>query len=146
MPSNAEVKSASYFGPRTGTTPSGLGPGNNTIRRPTATTNTSEALATGTGADNVTKVLWAGKFVDVRNEDLVNPVEYSFSVGAQTLVYGQAATLAAGSAAAGWRLGPGEKESVIVPPDCTHVNWIQPGSVSASTIAFRCSEGEVGAK
>jgi hypothetical protein len=114
---------------------------NNVIRRPTSTANTSEALNSDTMQDGVTRVVWAGKYVNIRNEDTSNPVEFAFSAAAQTLVYGQTGTFAAGNAASGWRLAAGEQMSVIVPPTAAFVNWIQPAAAAASTIAFYVSEG-----
>jgi hypothetical protein len=141
--SNAEVKTASYFGPLAGTTPTdGNSRGNNPIRRPTSESNTSEALATAT-INGRTVVLWAGQYVDICNEDLVNPLEYSFSFGAQAITYGQTGTFATGNAATGERLMPGERVSRIVPPDATYVNFRQPAGVTAATVLFRRSEGNV---
>jgi hypothetical protein len=145
MSASAEIKAASYFGPLASATPTAAnsGPGNNPCRRPTSTANTSEALATRALQDGRTIAIWAGKYVDITNEDLVNPVEVAFSVAAQTLVYGQVGTFAAGSAAAGMRIQPGQTKGVIVPPTALYANWIQPAAAPASTIEFHCSEGNI---
>lgn len=137
-------KADAYFGPVAAAEGTDGKYSNVVIRRPTSTTNTSEALETDALNDGRTTVDWSGRYVNVQNEDLVNPVEFAFSVGAQTLVYGQTSTFTAGNAACGWRLMPGAMMSVIVPPGCTHANWIQPATATASTIAFYCSEGAVG--
>lgn len=136
-------KAASVYGPMARAQPTDGTLGNNTIRRPTSASNTSEALATATLADGVTKCVWAGKWVAIKNEDLTNPVEFAFSVAAQTLVYGQTGSFAAGSAASGWRLGPGETIERVVPRDALYANWIQPAGASAATIALYVSEGPV---
>ncbi len=112
----------------------------NTIRRPTSTTNTSEALDSDTLNDTRVVVHWAGHYVTVKNEDLVNPVEFAYSAAPVTLVYGATGTFTAGNAQSGWRLGPGESLSEMVPLGSTHANWIQPAGAAASTIAFRPSE------
>jgi hypothetical protein len=89
---------------------------------------------------------WQGKYVDVTNEDPVNPLEVAFTVGAQTLVYGQIGTFAAGGhAASGERIQPGQTRSIICPGDATYANWIL-GAAGPSTVAFRCSEGNVPTK
>lgn len=137
----SQQKADSYYGPMAAAEGTDGAIRNNVIRRPTSTTNTSEALETDVMLDGVTRVEWAGKYVNVANEDPVNPVEFAFSVAAATLVYGQQGTFTAGSAVAGWRLQPGQMMSVIVPPTATFVNWIQPAAAAASTIAFYVSEG-----
>ena len=139
--STAEIKQASYAAPMASATQSAGGhPGNGTVRIATSSTNVSSALDTNALNDGRTQVAFSGKYVDVKNEDLVSPLEFAFSVGAATLVYGQTSTFAAGSAAAGWRLSPGETKSVIVPVNATHLNHIQPGGATAATIAVYCSE------
>lgn len=146
MGSNAEVKDASYFGPVAEVTPTADSKtGNNTVRYASSSTAASQALAVNAvdGRGNV--VLWAGKFVDVKNESTTDYLEYAYSVGSVTLVYGTTSTFEAGSAVAGWRLAPGETRSEIVPPGCTHANWVL-SAAGPSTVAFRCSEGNVGTK
>lgn len=139
--STAEIKQASYAAPMaTATLSTGGHPGNGTVRTATSTTNVSTALDTNALNDGRTQVSFSGKYVDVKNEDLVNPLEFAFSVGAVTLVYGQTSTFASGSAVAGWRLSPGETKSMIVPVSATHLNHIQPGGATAATIAVYCSE------
>lgn len=146
MASNAEIKDASYFGPVAEATPTtGARPGNNTVRRPSSNTNTSEELAKNTLDGGLVKYLWPGHFVDVTNESTSDALEFAFSVGAKTLVFGQTSTFEAGSDVAGERLQPGEKRSVLCPPGMTHVNWIL-GAAGPSTVAFRCSDGVLGDK
>lgn len=146
MGSTAEVKDASYFGPVGETTPTADSKtGNNTVRLASSNTNTSSALAVNALEDGRTVVLWAGKFVDVKNESTTDYLEFCFSSTARTLVYGQTSTFEAGSAVAGWRLNPGETLSVVCPPGSTHANWIL-SAAGPSTVAFRCSEGNVGTK
>lgn len=146
MGSTAEIKDASYLGPVASATPTADGgPGNNTVRRASSGTNTSEALAVNTLDDSRVRVLWAGKFVDIKNESTTGYLEVAYSIGAQTLVYGQTGTFEAGDPASGWRLDPGQTISEVVPPGMTHVNWIL-SEAGPSTVAFRCSEGNVGDK
>lgn len=145
MASNAEVKAASYFGPMAVATPSDGTPGNNVIRRASSSTNTSEALDTATLTDGRVVATWAGKYVDVKNESTSDYLEFAFSVSAQTLVYNTSSAFTAGSAAAGWRLSPGETKSVLVPPTALYVNWVL-SAAGPSTVAFYCSEGNVGTK
>lgn len=137
----SQQKSDSYYAPLARATPTDGSLGNNPIRYATSTTNSSEALNTDTLQDGVTVCSWAGKYVNVKNESLVYSLDFAYSVAAQTLVYGQTGTFAAGNAASGWRLGPGEQTSLIVPPGARFANWIQEGGAVASTIAFYCSEG-----
>jgi len=138
----AETKAASIAGPKAEATRSTGGhPGNGTVRIATSTTCVSNALDTNALTDGRTIVPLAGHFVDIQNEDLVNPLEVAFSAGAAaTLVYGQTGTFAAGSAVAGWRIQPGQTIPVIVPPDATHFNHIQPAAATAATVSIRCSE------
>lgn len=146
MSSTAEIKDASYIGPVASATPTADGgPGNNTIRRASSSTNTSEALAINALDDGRSQVLWAGKFVDIKNESTTDYLEFAFSVAAQTLVYGQTGTFEAGNAASGWRLDPGQTISVVCPPNCRFANWIL-SAAGPSTVAMRCSEGNVGDK
>jgi hypothetical protein len=146
MGSNAEVKDASYFGPVGEATPTADGKtGNNTVRYASSNTASSQALAVNTIDDGRSLTLWSGKFVDVKNESLTDSLEFCFSVAAVTLVYGTTSTFEAGSAVAGWRLDPGQTISVICPPNCKFANWIL-GAAGPSTVAFRCSEGNVGTK
>lgn len=146
MGSNAEVKDASYFGPVGETTPTADGKtGNNTVRYASSSTNSSQALAVNALDDGRSLVLWAGKFVDVKNESTTDYLEFCFSTVARTLVYGTTSTFEAGSAIAGWRLNPGETISVICPPGMFYANWIL-SAAGPSTVAFRCSEGNVGTK
>jgi hypothetical protein len=133
----SQAKACSYFAPMAAAQGTDGSVRNNVIRRPVAAGNTSEALDTSLMQDGVTRVDWAGKYVDVKNEDGTNSLDFAFSAGPQTLVFGQQGTFTAGSVAAGWRLGPGETKSVVVPPTATHVNWIGTGG----TIAFYVSEG-----
>jgi hypothetical protein len=140
------AKNAAYFGPVARATPTDGTLSTNPIRLATSSTNTSEALNSGTMQDGSVKVVWAGKFVDVTNEDLVNPLDFAFSVAAQTLVYGQTGTFAAGNPASGERIFPGQTKSYIVPPGSGFANWIQPPLAAAATIAFRLSEGNVGTR
>lgn len=121
----------------------GGAPGNGTVRLATSSTNVSPALATNALDDGRTVALWAGKFVDIKNESATDYLECCFSVGAKTLVYGTTSTFEAGSDIAGWRLDPGEKISVICPPLATHFNAVL-GAAGPSTVALRCSEGDVG--
>jgi hypothetical protein len=146
MAGAAVEKDASYFGPMAMATPTDGTLATNTIRRATSSTNTSEALNSDTMQDGAVKVVWAGKFVDVTNEDLVNPLDFAFSVAAQTLVYGKAGTFAVGDAESGERIFPGQTKSYIVPPGAGFANWIQPAGAAAATIAFRLSEGNVGTR
>lgn len=139
-------KNAAYFGPVARATPTDGTLSTNTIRIATSSTSTSAALNSDTMQDGSVKVVWAGKFVDVTNEDLVNPLDFAFSVAAQTLVYGTTGTFAAGDAAAGERIFPGQTKSYIVPPGMGFANWIQPAGAVAATIAFRLSEGNVGTR
>jgi hypothetical protein len=136
----SQQKADSFYGPMAAAEGTDGAIRNNVIRRASSSTNTSEALETDVMQDGVTRTEWAGKYVNVRNEDPVNPVEFAFSVGAVTLVYAQVGTFTAGSAVAGWRLMPGEQMSVIVPPTATYVNWVL-GAAGPSTIAFYVSEG-----
>lgn len=149
MGSTAEVKDASYLGPMATATPtadpSASNPGTNVVRYASSSTNTSEALAVNALSDGRSPVLWAGKFVDVKNESTTDYLEFAFSAGAQTLVYGQTGTFEAGNEAAGWRLNPGETLSVVCPPGATHANWIL-SAAGPSTVAFRLSEGNVGTR
>lgn len=146
MSSSAEAKFASIFGPMAAAENTTGGTANNVIRRPTSSTATSEPLDADTLADGRPVVQWAGKFVTVKNEDMVNPLDFAYSTGAVTLVYDQLGTFTAGSAVAGWRLGPGESISEMVPLAATHANWVQPGSAPAAKISFRCSQNESGNK
>lgn len=154
MASNAEVKAASYFGPMASLTPTGIsgaagapqiGPGNNTIRRPSSSSSTSEALAVNTLEDGTPKVIWAGKYVDVTNESATDAVDFAYGIGAGTLIFGEQCTFEAGDVNAGERIQPGQTKGWIVPPLATHATWIL-GAAGPSTLTFRCSEGEVGAK
>lgn len=120
------------------------------VRYATSTTNASAALPTvavpGNNSDKTTTPL-RGKFIRIKNESSAAGLDFAFGAGAApTLVYGSAATFGTGSAAAGWNLSPLEWIDVIVPLDATHVAWIQPAAAAASTIAFYCSEGQVGDK
>jgi hypothetical protein len=140
------AKNAAYFGPVARATPTDGTLSTNPIRRATSTTNTSEALNSDTMQDGSVKVPWAGHFVDVTNEDLVNPIDFAFSVAAQTLVYGQTGTFAAGNAESGERINPGQTKSYVCPPGVGFANWIQPAGAAASTISFRLSDGNAGTR
>jgi hypothetical protein len=140
------AKDAAYFGPMARATPTDGSLSTNPIRYATSSTNTSEALNSDTMQDGSVKVVWAGKFVDVTNEDLVNPLDFAFSVAAQTLVYGQTGTFAAGNAASGGRVFPGQTKSFICPPGSGFANWIQPAGAAAATIEMHLSEGNVGTR
>lgn len=142
----ASEKADAYFGPMAMATPTDGTLASNVIRRPSANTNTSEALNTDTMADNSVKCPWQGKYVDIKNESPTDYLEIAFSIAAQTLVYGQQGTFAAGHAAAGWRLDPGQTISVIVPKEALYANWILASGAAASTVAFRLSEGNVGSR
>jgi len=133
----SQAKADSYFAPMAAAQGTDGSIRNNVIRRPVAAGNTSEALDTSVMLDGVTRVDWAGKYVDVKNESATDALEFAFSAGAQTLTLAAVGTFTAGNVASGWRLGPGETKSVVVPPTATHVNWIGAGG----TIAFYCSEG-----
>jgi hypothetical protein len=161
MGANAEIKAASVMGPTaslTGTTYQdgttqkviSMGALRGVVRVATSLTSVAEtlpAVSTPGNASSLSKVNLQGKFLRVKNESLVNSVEFSFGVGAApTLTYAQVATFAAGSAAAGWRLGPSEWIDVIVPPDATHLAHVLEAGGTVSTIAFYCSEGIVGTK
>ena len=137
----ATEKAASIYGPRAAATPSSGALGNNVVRLATSATSTSAALATASLADGRTVTVWAGKWVSIKNEDSTNGIDVAFSPASQALVYGQVSTFGAGNAACGWRLGPGEKLDVIVPPDSTYFNFVQPSGAAAATIALYCSEG-----
>jgi hypothetical protein len=143
-----ETKAASYYGPVARATPTDGTQGNNAIRFATSSTADSKALNTDSKSDGETINPYWDKYVDIHNEDLSNPLEVAFSDGAAgaTLVYGLSASFAAGSAVAGWRLNPGETKSVICPRGSTFFNFVQPGSVSASTVALYCSEGVVSSR
>ena len=136
-------KAASTIGPLARATPTDGSLGNNVLRRPTSTTSTPEAMPSVTLLDGITRVPWQGKWVWVKNEDTVAPLEFAFSVGTGTLVYGQTAALAAGDQRIGWRISPGETVKFIVPKDATHVVTIQPGAAAASTFAMFVAEGPV---
>lgn len=144
MSSTAEIKDASYFGPLASASPTDGTSGNNTVRRASSSTNTSEELLNATVNGRVVYP-WQGHYVDIKNESTVDALDFAFSVAAQTLVYGQTGTFAAGNVASGWRIGPGEKISVICPPTAKFANWIL-GAAGPSTVAMRCSDGNVGTK
>lgn len=162
MGSNAEVKEASILGPvasLTGTAyalsngkPSkSAGAVRGVVRVATSTTNVAETLPAVTDVpgnmSNQSKVALQSKFLRLKNESAISSLEFAFGVGsAPTLVYGQAASFAAGHASAGWRLAPLEVVDVIVPPDATHLSHIQETGATASTLAMYCSEGNVGDK
>ena len=161
MGANAEIKAASVFGPTataTGTTYQdgstqkvvSMGALRGVVRVATSTTSVAETLppvTTPGNSSSAAKVNLQGKFLRIKNESLVNSVEFAFGVGsAPTLTYGQTATFAAGNAAAGWRLGPGEWIDVIVPLDATHMAHVLETGGAASTLAMYCSEGNVGTK
>lgn len=141
---NAAEKDASYFGPMATATPTASDHGNNTVRFAVTNANISQALDTATDPSGRNTIPWVGRFVNIKNEDPIYGLNYAFSAGAVALVYGQvSASFAAGNAAAGWYLGPGQQDSVIVPPGATHVNFIGANAASTGPIAFRCSEGAV---
>lgn len=142
MGSQVLDKAASRYAPMASATPADGSKGNNVIRYATSTAVSSQALNTVAMQDGVTIAPWAGKYVTVKNEDLANPLEFAFSVTAATLVYGTTTTFGVGSAACGWRIGPGETVDFIVPPTARFANWIQPSGATASTIALYVSEGE----
>lgn len=141
---NAAEKDASYFGPMATATPTMQDHGNNTIRFAVTAANISQALAPITTASGRVNIPVVGRFMNIKNEDPVYGLNYAFSAGAQVLVYGQvSASFAAGAAGAGWYLGPGQQDSVIVPPGATFVNFIGQNASAVGPIAFRCSEGAV---
>lgn len=143
----AQEKAASYYAPMAQATPTDGSSGLGTVRFATSSTADSQALNTDVLQDGRTVYPWRGKYVNFKNEDLFNPLDVAFSVGAVTLVYGQtAASFAAGSAVAGWRLMPGEERSEMCPNDATHFNYVQPSGAVAATVALRLSEREVGNK
>jgi hypothetical protein len=144
-----ETKAASYYGPVARATPTDGGQGNNVIRFATSSTAASQALNTDTKTDGEIISPWWDKYVDIHNEDLVNPLEVAFSDGAAgvTLFYGRlSASFNAGAADSAWRLNPGETKSVICPRGSTFFNYVQPAAVSAATVALYCSEGVVSSR
>lgn len=158
---NAVEKEASIFGPTaclTGVTyqlPAdtkviSYGGLRGVMRVATSTTNqqiTLPVVSVPGNAAAVDKVPLQGKFLRIMNESTLYRLEFAFGVGAAvTLVYGQLATMAAGSAAAGFRLPPESWVDVIVPPDATHFAHIQETGAVASTLAMYCSEGNIGEK
>jgi hypothetical protein len=147
--SNAEIKEASILGPVAAlTTTAGYeGALRGVARYATSTGSLNAALPTKTIADGRTSVIpLRGKFLRIANESSVDALTFAFGIGAApTLVHGELATFATGDVNAGWRIPPDQYLDVIVPKDATHVAWIQPAGAVASTIAFYCSEGNVGA-
>lgn len=162
MSSNAEVKEASIFGPvasLTGTSyflangkpNQSAGAVRGIVRSATSTTSVPETLPAITdspgNASNESRIPLRGKFLSIKNESALSSLEFAFGIGsAPTLVYGQLATFAAGHAAAGWRLDPLQSRDFIVPPGATHLSHVLQTGGTASTVAFFCSEGNVGDK
>jgi hypothetical protein len=136
----AVTKAAAYAAPVAEAAGAGDGPGNGTVRIATSSTAVSNALDTNTLDDGRVVAPMAGKYVNIKNEDTVSPLEVAFSVAAVTLVYGTISAFTAGSAVAGWRLSPGETISEIVPPGMLFFNHVQPSGAVAATVAVRCSE------
>jgi hypothetical protein len=162
MTANAVIKDASILGPvasLTGTAyllangqPSkSAGAVRGVVRVATSTTRVDETLPAVTdvpgNSSNQAKRPLQAKFLRIKNESALSSLEFAFGVGsAPAITYGAIATFAAGNAAAAWRLAPLEVIDVIVPPDATHLSHIQETGAVASTVAFYCSEGNVGDK
>src|SRR6185503_895958 len=146
MASNAEIKAASYYGPRASATPTNGDPGLNTIRFATSEVAASPEMNSDTMQDGRPVYPYQGKYVNIKNEHASLGLDVAFSVAAQTLVYGQtSASFAVGDARAGWNLSPGETISAIVPNDAKFFNHILE-SAGTGKVAIRCSEGNVGNK
>lgn len=162
MSANAEIKAASLLGPvasLTGTAyalangkPSkSAGAVRGIVRVATSTTRVDETLPVITDSpgntSNESRTPLRNKYLRIKNESASHSLEFAFGVGsAPAITYGAISTFATGNAASAWRLDPLEWVDVIVPVDATHLSHIQETGATASTVAFYCSEGNVGDK